>query len=93
MVDQILIVEPDEISALAIAEGEDYCTLVTCTPYGVNSHRLLVRGHRVDTEDASTVRVTGDAIQLESSMIAPLVAAPMLLILLIALLVTTRRKK
>lgn len=92
-VDQILIVKPDEISALAIVEGEDYCTLVTCTPYGVNSHRLLVRGHRVDTEDASTVRVTGDAIQLESSMIAPLVAAPMLLILLIVLLVTTRRRK
>lgn len=45
-VDQILVVEPDEMSALAIDTEKDYCTLVTCTPYGVNSHRLLVRGVR-----------------------------------------------
>lgn len=91
-VDQILIVLPDEISSLAIQEGKDLCTLVTCTPYGVNSHRLLVRGHRIPNDD-STIRVTGDAIQLESSTIAPLVAAPILLVLLIVLLVRTRRKK
>ena len=46
-VDQILTVEPHEVEALYPVEGEDYCTLVTCTPYGVNSHRLLVRGRRI----------------------------------------------
>lgn len=93
-VDQILIVLPHEVSALAIEEGKDLCTLVTCTPYGVNSHRLLVRGHRIDTEEeAAKIRVSGDAVQLESSTIAPLVAVPILLILLIVLLVSTRRRK
>jgi len=50
-IDQILTVEPQEVEALYPIEGEDYCTLVTCTPYGVNSHRLLVRGKRVLTEE------------------------------------------
>jgi sortase A len=48
-VDQIKVVEPDDVSELKIVEGEDLCTLVTCTPYGINSHRLLVRGHRIPT--------------------------------------------
>ncbi len=92
-VDQILIVEPTDLSALNIVAGEDYCTLVTCTPYGVNTHRLLVRGHRIETENVSTIRVTGDAVQLESTLIAPLVAAPILLVLLVLLLFKTRRRK
>ncbi len=93
-VDQILIVEPYETSALEIEEGKDYCTLVTCTPYGINTHRLLVRGHRVDNEaSASSVRVTADAMQIEPIIVAPLVAVPMLLVLLIWLLVSTRKKK
>lgn len=91
-VDQILIVLPTELDELAIEEGKDYCTLVTCTPYGVNTHRLLVRGHRVETE-AGEVVVTGDALQLESSVIAPLVAVPVLIILLIVLLFATRKRK
>lgn len=93
-VDQILIVEPYELDALQIEEGRDYCTLVTCTPYGINTHRLLVRGHRVaNAEEAVQVRVTADAMQIEPVLVAPLVAAPMLLLLLVVLLVTTRRKK
>lgn len=92
-VDQILIVLPTELDTLTVQEGQDYCTLVTCTPYGINTHRLLVRGHRVNTEDAATVVVTGDAIQLESSVIAPLVAVPILIILLIVLLAATRKRK
>lgn len=92
-IDQILIVLPDEMEALAIEEGEDYCTLVTCTPYGVNTHRLLVRGHRVETEDTTKITVTGDAFVLESSVIAPLVAVPVLLLLLLVLMVSTRRRK
>lgn len=93
-VDQILIVEPYELDALAIEEGRDYCTLVTCTPYGINTHRLLVRGHRVaNAEEAVQIRVTADAIQIEPLLVAPLVAVPMLLILLVVLLVSTRKKR
>lgn len=93
-VDQILIVEPQDTAALEIEEGQDYCTLVTCTPYGINSHRLLVRGHRIDNlEEVKTVRVTADAVQLEPMLVAPIVAIPILLILLILLLLPRRRKK
>lgn len=92
-VDQILIVEPQETSALTIVEGEDLCTLVTCTPYGINTHRLLVRGHRVENAaEAKTIRVTADAIQLEPLVVAPVVAAPILLLLLLALLIPKPRK-
>lgn len=83
-VDQILIVEPDDASALTIEDGKDLCTLVTCTPYGINSHRLLVRGHRV--EDASEgIRVTSDAVQIEPLLVAALIATPILLAMLIIL--------
>ena len=93
-VDQILIVEPQETEALQIAEGKDYCTLVTCTPYGVNTHRLLVRGHRIDNiEEAKTVRVTADAVQIEPLLVAPVVAIPILLILLIFLMLPRNPKK
>lgn len=91
-VDQILIVEPDELDALKIEEGQDYCTLMTCTPYGINSHRLLVRGHRIDNIDDASLRVTADARQIEPVIVAPLIAVPMLLILLIWLLVRYRKK-
>lgn len=92
-VDQIKIVLPYETEDLLITEGEDYCTLVTCTPYGVNSHRLLVRGVRTDNlEEAVTVRVTADAVQIEPIIVAPLLAVPVLLILLIALLLPIPKK-
>lgn len=91
-VDRILIVEPYEMDALKIEAGKDLCTLVTCTPYGVNSHRLLVRGHRVENpETARTVHVTADAMLIEPIIVAPVVAVPMLL-LLIVLLLQKRRK-
>ena len=92
-VDQILIVEPQETGALRIVEGEDYCTLVTCTPYGINTHRLLVRGHRIENApEARLVRVTADAVQIEPLLVAPIVALPMLLLLLILLLLPKRPK-
>ena len=92
-VDQILIVEPQEVGALQIEEGKDYCTLVTCTPYGINTHRLLVRGHRIENiEEAKVVRVTADAIQIEPLLVAPIVAIPILLLLLILLLLPKRPK-
>ena len=86
-VDQIKIVLPRETDDLLVEEGKDLCTLVTCTPYGVNSHRLLVRGHRVENaEIAKTIRVTADAMQIEPTIVAPILAIPMLLVLLIILL-------
>ena len=92
-VDQILVVLPSETGALQIEEGQDYCTLVTCTPYGINSHRLLVRGHRVENVAQShTVRVTSDAMQIDPLLVAPVLALPILLILLIILLLPKRRQ-
>ena len=86
-VDQILIVEPSDTSALAIEPGRDLCTLVTCTPYGINSHRLLVRGHRIEnTEEAKLVRVVSDAVAIDPVIVAPVVALPLLLAAIILLL-------
>lgn len=91
-VDQILIVEPQEVAALGITEGGDSCTLVTCTPYGINTHRLLVRGHRVENDaQAKAVRVTADALQIEPLLVAPIAAIPLLVILLAVLLLTEQR--
>lgn len=93
-VDRIEIVEPQEVSSLKIEEGEDLCTLVTCTPYGINTHRLLVRGHRIENiQESETIRVTADALQIEPLLVAPVAAIPMLLILLIVLLWPKRTKK
>jgi sortase A len=93
-VDQILIVEPTDVSTLMIEAGKDLCTLVTCTPYGINSHRLLVRGHRIENqEEAQAIRVTSDAIQIEPLIVAPAVALPMLLVLLMILLVSGGKTK
>ena len=92
-VDQIRIVLPNEMDDLEIEEGKDYCTLVTCTQYGINSHRLLVRGHRIENQvEAQDIRVTSDAIQIEPLIVAPIVALPMLLALLFILLVSGTKK-
>lgn len=92
-VDQILIVEPEDVSALQIEEGKDLCTLVTCTPYGINSHRLLVRGHRVDNAEAAhTVRVTSDAIEIEPMLVALVIGCAMLAVLLVILLLRGGKK-
>ena len=93
-VDQILIVEPEQVDALGIVPGEDYCTLVTCTPYGINTHRLLVRGHRVEnTPEAARMHVTADATQFDPLIVAPVLAIPVLLLLLIILLLPKRQSK
>ena len=93
-VDQILIVEPEQVDVLGIVPGEDYCTLVTCTPYGINTHRLLVRGHRVEnTPEAARMHVTADATQFDPLLVAPVLAIPVLLLLLMILLVPKRRRK
>jgi len=89
-VDQIRIVEPDELEDLEIIEGEDLCTLVTCTPYGINSHRLLVRGHR--TENRTETLVTMDATQIDTTLVAGVIAAGMLFLLMVGLLIVTIAK-
>ena len=93
-VDQILIVEPEDTSALEMEEGKDLCTLVTCTPYGVNSHRMLVRGHRIENlEDSSSIRVTADAQLIDSKLVAPAIAAPILLVMLLVVLIRHRKRR
>ena len=90
-VDQIRIVLPDELEDLRIVPGQDLCTLITCTPYGINSHRLLVRGHRIENDLSAAI--TAEARQIDKLIVASVVAAPILLILLIWMLITTRDKK
>ena len=94
-IDQIIIVRPEETDALMISDGKDLCTLVTCTPYGINTHRILVRGHRVtgDAKTASSVKITSDAVKMDSLMVAPVVAVPILLVVLIILLVNDKKRK
>lgn len=93
-VDQIRIVLPDELDTLQIEQGKDLCTLVTCTPYGVNSHRLLVRGHRVENEMASDqVEVLADATQMKPVNVAPFLALPVLIIWVIGVLISSRNRK
>lgn len=93
-VDQIRIVNPDETDELQIVDGQDYCTLVTCTPYGINTHRMLVRGHRIQNlVDSQTVKITSDAVQVEPIFIAPIIASPILLVLLIILLLPNKKEK
>ena len=93
-IDQILIVEPEQVDALAITPDEDYCTLVTCTPYGINTHRLLVRGRRVENaREKAHVYVPADMVQIDPMVVTPAVAAPMLAILLVFLLVRYRKRR
>lgn len=93
-VDQIRIVEPQDTAALLPEPGQDLCTLVTCTPYGVNTHRLLVRGHRIETPDsADAIRVTSDAMQIEPILVAPAVGVPLVLLAVAVLLLSDRRRR
>ena len=82
--DQAVIVEPQDTDELLVVPGEDYCSLVTCTPYGINSHRLLVRGHRIENQkNAKTVRIVSEAIQIEPLVVAPFIAIPLLIVAMI----------
>ncbi len=93
-VDKITIVLPAQTDDLLVADGKDYVTLMTCTPYGINTHRLLVRGRRVETPDQfKRIRVTAEALKIEPIIVAPVMALPMLLILLIGMLLSTRKRK
>ena len=88
-VDQILTVTPDDVSALAIDPEQDYVTLVTCTPYGVNTHRLLVCGHRIANQE-NAARVTSEASQVKPLMVAPFLGIFILIVLLLVVNVYRR---
>ena len=95
-VDHIETVLPKEYEKLAIVPGKDYCTLITCTPYGVNSHRLLVRGVRINTEQKNRDynNIAANAIQIRAVIVAPVLALPILPILFtLAMLAPPRRRK
>ena len=91
-VDQISVVLPTETSELQIVPGMDYCTLVTCTPYGINTHRLLVRGVRVE-DDGSFIGAGNEALKVDTLIVAPIIASPMLLGALIVAFVTDIKRK
>ncbi|MBE6988126.1 MAG: class C sortase [Ruminococcaceae bacterium] len=91
-VDKISIVEPHETEELKLQQGKDYCTLVTCTPYGVNSHRLLVRGHRVENLKKTTITLVSEAQQIDPLIVAPAIAAPVLMVLFARLMMPAKRK-
>ena len=90
-VDQIRVVLPNEVSELKIEEGKDLCTLVTCTPYAINSHRLLVRGHRIDYQGA--IYVSADAVQMDRVLVSSVIATPLLMALLAYVLVRTSQRR
>lgn len=89
-VDQVLIVLPEETKDLYVTENEDYCTLVTCTPYGINTHRMLVRGTRIaNIEEDKKINVITEAYQIDPLIVTPIAAIPLLAGFLIYLLITT----
>ena len=93
-VDLVSIVLPTETDLLQPVEGKDYVTLMTCTPYGINTHRLLVRGKRIETsENEKHIRVTADALRIEPIIVAPILAVPMLVVVLIGMLVVPHFRK
>lgn len=90
-VDSINIVLPNETESLYIYDGEDYVTLVTCTPYGVNTHRLLVRGKRVDYNQEERLIITADATMYSTLTVAIFIAVPILLVIFIVFMIRTSK--
>lgn len=91
-VEKIFIVNPNEMEKLEVIKGGDYVTLMTCTPYGINSHRLLIRAHRIETAYRSNAKVTSDAMQVDPLLAVPVISSPFVLILLIVWIFGGRAK-
>ncbi len=91
-VDQISIVLPDEMEYLYIEDGEDYVTLMTCTPYGINTHRLLVRGTRIETTETTHIKATAEAYKIDTEIVAVCVAIPLIILLFIVASVPRKKK-
>ena len=92
-VDQIRIVEPNDISLIGIEEGKDYCTLLTCTPYGINTQRLLVRGHQVDTSLSRNIYIANEAYRVDPLVVMPMVALPIITVLMIYVMFAPVKKE
>lgn len=92
-VDNIVVVEPNDVSNLEIIEGKDFVTLITCTPYGLNTHRLLVRGTRIENEDKLELIVTSDAYQIDKLIVTLVIALPILIVLIIYVMIKPVKKK
>ena len=92
-VDQIRIVEPHDASMIQIEEGMDYCTLLTCTPYGINTHRLLVRGHQVDATQKRNIYIANEAYRVDPLIVMPIVALPIIFVLLVYVMVVPVKKE
>ncbi len=94
-VDHITVVKPYEVDDLFVKDGKDYCTLFTCTPYGINTHRLLVRGKRIETveEDQHHAYVASDVFIISPMIIAAAIAIPVLVILFILVMIGGGKKK
>ena len=92
-VDQIRIVNPDDVSLIQIEEGMDYCTLLTCTPYGINTQRLLVRGHQVDESHKSNIYISNEAYRVDTLIVMPIVALPIIMVLLVYVMFAPVKKE
>ena len=92
-VDQIHIVEPDDTSLIQIEEGKDYCTLLTCTPYGINTQRLLVRGHQIDASQKRSIYIANEAYRVDPLVVMPMVALPIIFVLLAYVMVAPVKKE
>ncbi len=92
-VDQIKTVLPDDVSELLIEDGKELCTLVTCTPYGINTHRLLVRGHRIESEDLRSMQVVSEAYIIDRLIVTPIVAVPIIFVLMLYVFFKPVKKK
>ena len=92
-VDQIRIVEPNDTSLIQLQEGKSYCTLLTCTPYGINTQRLLVRGHQVDESQTRKLYVGNEAYRIEPLIVMPVVALPIIFVLLIYVMFAPVKKE
>ena len=92
-VDQVLIVPPGEVNNLYVEKGQDYCTLVTCTPYGINTHRLLVRGHQVDMTQQRNLYIANEAYRVDPLVVMPIVALPIIAVLLVYVMVAPVKKE
>lgn len=92
-VDQIRIVEPNDVELIQIEEGKSYCTLLTCTPYGINTQRLLVRGHQIDAAQKQNIYITNEAYRVDTLLVMPVVALPIIFILLIYVMFAPVKKE
>lgn len=92
-VDQIRIVLPEEVEQLSIVKGKDYCTLITCTPYGINTHRILVRGHRVENLSEANLTIVSEARRIPVRYVVVAIAVPMLILTALGMILIDGRKK